>query len=62
MMWTMFFDPGGIALFDANDDDMPGLRQQMSLESLQDSKIFGAINSGGVASLSHRLMAVMPPA
>ena len=36
--------------------------RQMSLESLQDSKIVDAIDSGGVASLSHRLITVMPSA
>ena len=37
-------------------------KRRMSLESLRDSKIVDAINSGGVAPLSHRLIALMPPA
>ena len=54
-------DPSGIALFLANDADLPPQQRRMNLESFQDSKNFGVIHSGGVAALSHRLMAVMAP-
>ena len=37
-------------------------KRRMKLESLQDSKIVDATDSGGVTLLSHRLITVMPSA
>ena len=62
LMLTTFIDPSGITLFRSDDNDELTPKQRVSLESLQDSQIVDAIDSGGVATLSHRLITIMPSA
>ena len=62
LMLTTLIDPNGIVLFRSDDNKESTPKQRASLESLQDSQIVDAIDSGGVATLSHRLITVMPSA